>query len=167
MKPSEIEALVAELMTRTTWPNVGLPAASTFFTEPCDLKIIQPYYGWDFEGEQKLIVRHRACRGEVKFDLNEQDPIMSEYSCDGYLQDGYVYCDWRWRLHVVQQLTLQDVRHHFYTELVEKVEDLNDWPIKLTEAQTRGLRYSTTRPCTKDEVLRSRVKRLLEIRGVK
>ncbi len=167
MKDAEIDALVKELMSRTTWYAAGLPCASTFHVAPKDLKIIQPYFGWDYDGTQLIAVRHRNCRGEVKFDLNEQDPIMSEYSCDGLAQDGWTYCDWTWKAVDVAKMSHTDLQHHFYTELLEDANDLVDWPIKLCEIDNGAIRYSSTRPCTKEEILRTRVKRLLTVRGVK
>jgi hypothetical protein len=163
-KVKETQELVADLLTRTIWPNVGLPAASSFNVVPRDLKFIQVYAGYDYDGPESILVRHGGCRGVVTFEPDEQDPIMSSYSCQGHISDGYTYCDWTWKLADLLRMSQEDLRHHFYTELCEDTEDLRDWPVRLTWIEAGANRYTALRPCTREEVLTSRVKRLLEIR---
>jgi hypothetical protein len=164
---AEIKAALEDLLQRTIWPNVGQPAASTFHAVARDLKIIQPYTDWNFEGKPLIAIRHRSCRGEVRFDADDHDPIMSEYVCTGMSTEGYDFCDWHWRLADVQKMNATDIAFHFYTELLEEISDLEQWPLKLCEVQSGGLRYTTTRPITKGELLEARVKRMFAIRESK
>lgn len=155
---------MSQLSKWTTWPNSGQPAASVFLTGHNDLKVIKSYgEQYDEDIKHLIAVRHSGCRGEIRYDPNEQDPIMSEYVCCGYGDDG-LYCTQSWPLTAIQAMDEIALRSHFYTELIENADDLGEWPIKLCEVTNGAIRYSTTRPLTKAELLASRARRILEIR---
>jgi hypothetical protein len=163
----EIKRLVDDLMTRTTWPMVGQPAASTFSLAKKDLEIIKPYSAEDYKGPKQIAVRHRVCGCKIEYWAHPTDSIFSKYYCIRADDLGYRYrgCDWELEVRDLQRLTLNELQRHCYTELVEDPAELMDWPIKFCEVDTGKIRYTSTRPLTREELLRKRVERLMQIRS--
>lgn len=147
-------------MLRTTWPNEGQPARSTFEVKFGDLKILRSYELEEREDKEQLLqVYTRSCHGRVEYRDNPVDRPMSRYVCLS------PYCGThQWFQHEIDAMDKYRLQNIFYSIFATPWEDLGAWPIKLCE-KTEGNRcFSSTRPCTKEELLESRAKQLLEFR---
>lgn len=146
---------MAKTLQETSWPSSGKkPEPSRFEVLWGDFKIVAK----DKQDGRKEVIEvcTHSCGRRLNFVLDEQDPINSRYVCMG------MYCRHEWKLHEIRDMTTTQRRDLFYTKLLEDYDD--EWPIKLCE-KTDGKRlFSSTRPATKEEIIQSRVRRLIEER---
>lgn len=162
MDSKKIDAMVKALLAQTQVPTTGwLPPPSFFPTEVVDFEIYRRTALKAYEGERvvkyEVCVIHPGCETLVEYLKHRTDDILSVFSCGG--------CSKKWTLSELRKLPLRGLMPELKTKLVEKSEDLIGWPSKLVEVEVSKIRYSTLRPATLEEVLTSRVKCLLEIRG--
>ena len=157
IKEKEVKELVRELMQRTTFYGREVPYASSFFTAHEDLAALR-------RGHKSISVRHASCGSEIVFEVNEKDPSKSCFACERYefKHGNYNSCQ-TWTPEALKKMNKEQLRQHFYTALLEG--EAGEWPDKLVVETAGRSCYTTTRPCTEEELLEGRVRRLLEIRG--
>lgn len=157
-KADLIKQMVADLESRTIWPTDGsLPGASVFKTTSMDLYAVK-----SGEGTFRIGVWHKSCGGSISYSLYGSNG--HKFMCNGY--KGEDWCDFE--LHENDAFRSEPIEGVLYTELIENVDDLAQWPVRLQdETGFRGMIFTTVKPISKEEVLTRRIERLLQIRGVK
>lgn len=134
-----------------------MPKESRFDVLWDDFMIAAKEQDRDFS-KRRIEVQTVSCDSRLNFSLDEQDPVMSRFTCMN------PYCSHQWKLHEIRDMKPGERRLLFATVLLEDYEGRNVWPEKLCDKTEGNKLFSSIRPATREEIIESRVKRLISIR---
>lgn len=154
---SELEALTKSIDFRTGWPVDGTaPVETSFNAQVVDLRLLPAEQALP-EEKIRFRVHCREHMAALEYREDTVDPINSYIDCRHW------DCKHKFFIRDLPTLTDAQVDGLCYTSLIE--DEDKSWPLKIVD-QTDGKRlFGAIRPCSREELVVARIKRMFTIRG--